>query len=39
MRVIAGDARGRSLLAPKGLGTRPMMDIVKGSLFNMLESM
>ena len=39
MRVIAGEARGRSLLAPKGMGTRPMMDIVKGSLFNMLEAM
>lgn len=39
MRVIAGEARGRSLLAPKGLSTRPMMDIVKGSLFNMLGSM
>lgn len=39
MRVIAGTARGRPLLAPKGMGTRPMMDIVKGSLFNMLESL
>jgi len=39
MRVIAGEARGRSLLAPKGMGTRPMMDIVKGSLFNMLDAM
>jgi 16S rRNA (guanine(966)-N(2))-methyltransferase RsmD len=27
------------LLAPKGMSTRPMMDIVKGSLFNMLEAM
>ncbi len=39
MRVIAGSARGRELKAPKGMGTRPMMDIVKGSLFNMLESL
>ncbi len=39
MRVIAGTARGRALRAPRGLSTRPMMDIVKGSLFNMLESM
>jgi 16S rRNA (guanine966-N2)-methyltransferase len=39
MRVIAGAARGRTLLAPKGMSTRPMMDIVKGSLFNMLEAM
>lgn len=26
-------------MAPKGMGTRPMMDIVKGSLFNMLDAM
>lgn len=39
MRVIAGSARGRTLIAPKGLSTRPMMDIVKGSLFNMLRTM
>jgi 16S rRNA (guanine(966)-N(2))-methyltransferase RsmD len=39
MRVIAGIARGRTLLAPKDMGTRPMMDVVKGSLFNMLESL
>src|SRR5512143_1617821 len=39
MRVIAGTARGRELRAPRGQGTRPMMDIVKGSLFNMLDSM
>jgi 16S rRNA (guanine966-N2)-methyltransferase len=39
MRVIAGAARGRTLLAPKGTSTRPIMDVVKGSLFNMLEAM
>jgi 16S rRNA (guanine966-N2)-methyltransferase len=39
MRIIAGTARGRTLLAPDGMGTRPMMDIVKGSLFNMLTSL
>jgi 16S rRNA (guanine966-N2)-methyltransferase len=37
MRVIAGTARGRSLAAPRGMSTRPMMDVVKGSLFNMIE--
>ncbi|MBI3732182.1 MAG: RsmD family RNA methyltransferase, partial [Chloroflexi bacterium] len=38
MRVIAGTARGRLLNAPQGMTTRPMMDVVKGSLFNILES-
>ena len=37
--MIAGAARGRTLLAPKGMSTRPMMDIVKGSLFNMLDAL
>src|SRR2546428_8229455 len=39
MRVIAGTAGGRGLKAPRGMGTRPMMDIVKGSLFNMLDAL
>ncbi len=40
MRVIAGTARGRALKAPSGKDTtRPMMDIVKGSLFNMLDAL
>jgi 16S rRNA (guanine966-N2)-methyltransferase len=33
MRVIAGTARGRQLLAPKDKGTRPISDRVKESLF------
>lgn len=37
MRVITGKAKGHSLKAPKGLGTRPMLDKVKGSLFSILE--
>lgn len=36
MRVISGSAKGRSLKAPAGLGTRPMADRVKESLFNIL---
>src|SRR4051812_30883092 len=39
MRVIAGSARGRPLKAPEGLGTRPMTDRIKESLFNILSSM
>lgn len=37
MRVITGKAKGHRLKAPKGLGTRPMLDKVKGSLFAVLE--
>ncbi len=37
MRIIAGSARGRPLLSPKGLSTRPTLDRVKESLFNILQ--
>lgn len=36
MRVIAGVARGRRLLVPSGLETRPTSDRVKESLFSIL---
>ncbi|HSM93092.1 MAG TPA: 16S rRNA (guanine(966)-N(2))-methyltransferase RsmD [Anaeromyxobacteraceae bacterium] len=35
-RIIAGEARGRRLVAPKGLGTRPTSDKVRGAVFNLL---
>ena len=38
MRVIAGDARGRQLVAPKSLRVRPTADRVKEALFSMLLS-
>ncbi|MXO95836.1 16S rRNA (guanine(966)-N(2))-methyltransferase RsmD [Erythrobacter aquimaris] len=38
MRVIAGDWRGRKLVAPKGEGTRPTADRTRETLFNMLVS-
>lgn len=38
MRVIAGDARGQRLKAPKGSSVRPTADRVKESLFNILRS-
>jgi len=38
MRVITGRAKGHRLKAPKGLGTRPMLDRLKVSLFSVLES-
>jgi 16S rRNA (guanine966-N2)-methyltransferase len=36
MRVIAGALRGRSLVAPKGLTTRPTSDRVREALFSVL---
>ena len=37
MRIIAGEARGRSLTAPKGTDTRPTLDRVRESLFNIVR--
>lgn len=36
MRIIAGEARGRRLQAPKGHMTRPTADRVRESIFNVL---
>ena len=38
MRVIAGNARGRKLAAPKSMRVRPTADRVKESLFSILLS-
>jgi 16S rRNA (guanine966-N2)-methyltransferase len=38
MRVIAGQWRGRLLVAPKGDATRPTADRVREALFSMLTS-
>ncbi len=38
MRVIAGIAKGRRLVAPKSAAVRPTTDLVKGAIFSMLES-
>lgn len=37
MRIIAGSCRGRTILAPKGLDTRPTLDRVKESLFGIIQ--
>lgn len=37
MRIIAGSARGRQIIAPKGQATRPTLDRVKESLFGILQ--
>lgn len=36
MRIIAGAAKGRRLVGPKGSGTRPFMDRAKEALFSSL---
>ncbi len=38
MRVIAGKAKGHRLKGPKGTGTRPATDLVKGAIFSILEN-
>ena len=38
MRIIAGEWRGRKLLTPEGMATRPTADRVRETLFNMLAS-
>ena len=38
MRIIAGDWRGRKLVAPKGDTTRPTADRTRETLFSMLTS-
>lgn len=37
MRVISGIARGRKLIAPEGLHTRPVTDQIKEALFNIWQ--
>jgi 16S rRNA (guanine966-N2)-methyltransferase len=36
MRIVAGEFRGRRLVAPAGMGTRPTSDRVRESLFAIL---
>jgi len=38
LRVISGSAKGKRLKAPKGLDTRPITDMIKEALFNVLGS-
>ena len=38
MRIIAGEWRGRKLIAPRGDATRPTADRTRETLFNMLTS-
>jgi 16S rRNA (guanine966-N2)-methyltransferase len=38
MRIVAGQWRGRKLVAPEGMATRPTADRVRETLFSMLAS-
>ncbi len=38
VRIISGTARGRKLVAPNGLTTRPIPDRAKTAIFNMILS-
>jgi 16S rRNA (guanine966-N2)-methyltransferase len=38
MRIIAGQWRGRKLVSPEGMATRPTADRVRETLFSMLAS-
>ncbi|MBR3382053.1 MAG: 16S rRNA (guanine(966)-N(2))-methyltransferase RsmD [Clostridia bacterium] len=37
MRIIAGEAKGREILAPKGMNTRPTLAKVKEAMFGMIQ--
>ena len=37
MRIVAGKAKGKKILTPINKKTRPLKDIVKESIFNILK--
>lgn len=37
MRIIAGIAKGKKILPPEGMGTRPTLDRVKENIFNIIQ--
>ena len=36
MRIISGDSKGKKLLEPKDFNTRPLKDLTKESIFNII---
>ena len=38
MRIISGEAKGRTLFAPPGAQTRPTSDKLRGSIFNIIAA-
>lgn len=37
MRIVAGELKGRAIVAPEGQGTRPTSDRARQAIFNVLE--
>ena len=37
MRIISGNLKGKKILQPKDKNTRPLKDLTKESLFNIIE--
>ena len=37
MRIIAGEFKGRKIIFPEKKNTRPLRDLVKESIFNILD--
>jgi len=37
LRIVGGTFRGRTIFAPKGMGTRPTTDRTRESLFNIID--
>jgi len=37
MRIIGGTAKGMNILSPEGMGTRPTLDRIKESIFNIIQ--
>jgi 16S rRNA (guanine(966)-N(2))-methyltransferase RsmD len=38
MRIIAGLAKGRKILSPEGMQTRPTLDRIKEAIFNIIQN-
>lgn len=38
MRIISGIARGRKILSPEGMETRPTLDRIKESMFSIIQN-
>ena len=38
MRIIAGELKGRKIIFPEKKNTRPLRDLVKESIFNIIEN-
>ena len=36
MRIISGSSKGKKILEPKDINTRPLKDLTKESIFNIL---